>query len=232
MTLAQFRTAVSRAVGLSTSTTSDTDLIDLWVNQGIVDFLKRTQIHKRLLSMTLTADEPEYTLDTDILSVEKLWIDGSGSTQDRPLERTSAARIFEMQLFQTADIGPIYYALEGAHLLLLHPAPGSSSDTLKGVYVPRPTAISATAGSPSATANGGIPDEYHPLIEAYAKWKAGEAEEHKPSDFGLKWHAEYEQGIGRVRAELNRKTGVMGAPARVGRRGWSRAASTPGTDIR
>ena len=231
MNLNDYRTRVARAVGLSASDSDDLDLIDAWVNEGIVQLLRDTKVWQKTASLSVTAGSGDYTLDTDIIAMTDLWYSPANNVQDTLLEPVDSREIERMRRQQTAaDVSPRYYALQGAHLLRLYPLPGSDSDTLHITYTPRPAALSATADTPTTEANGNIPAEYHPLIEAYAKWKAGEAEEHKPSEFGLKWQAEYERGVAKIHADMNRKAGVFKGKKRWGRRPVF--PLTPGTDLR
>lgn len=233
MNLSDFRTRAARVSGMSTSDSSDTSLLDAWANEAVTQFLRDTKIHVRKASLAVTAGSADYTLDTDILAFMDIYITPSSGQWDGMLEPIDSAELLRRRLLSSsAETTVRYYALQGAHTLMLYPAPQSSSDTLHVLYVPRPSStLSATADSPSATAYGGIPTEYHPLIESYVKWKACEAEEHKPSQNGLQFQSEYERGIARVKADLNRKAGVLKAGAVWGRRG-KRFPVTPGTDLK
>lgn len=211
MNLSTFRTRVSRAVGMSTSDAGDLSLIDGWVNEGVLQFLKDTKANQITAVLSVTASSGDYTLDTDILSFTDLWYAPSGN-QEVLLEQVDSREILRMRRTQqAADTSPRFYAQQGAHLLMLYPAPGSSSDLLHLIYTPRPAAMSVTSDAPSDATKGNVPAEYHDVIEAYAKWKAGEAEEHKPSNFGLSWQAEYAKGVAQARAHINRKSGVFKA---------------------
>lgn len=232
MNLATIRRRTARAIGLSASDSDDTTDIDSWANEAVEQFLKDTKLNVKTASMSVTASSGDYTLDSDILALADLWYEPANGVQEVLLEPVDSREIQRMRRLQvSADISPRYYALQGAHLLMLYPNPESSSDLLHISYVPRPTAaLSATSDSPSDATRGNIPTEYHPVIEAYVKWKAGEAEEHRPSESGMKFQAEYERGIAKVRGDLNKKAGVFKAKKRWGRRPmWP---ITPGTDVR
>lgn len=232
MNLNDFRVRAARVSGMSTSESGDTDLLDSWANEAVVQFLKDTKLDVRKAALALTADQGDYTLDADILSFSDVWIEPASGQFDGLLQPTSSGDLIARRRLEvTPESSVVYYALRGAHTLMLHPAPQSSSDVLHILYVPRPDAMATTAATPSATANGNIPEEYHPLIEAYVKWKACSAEEHRGSDNGLQFQAEYERGVARVRGDMNKKAGVLKAGATWGRRG-KRFPVTPGTDLR
>ena len=233
MNLANFRTRAARVSGMSTSDSGDTDLIDAWANEAVVQFLKDTKINQITASLAVTADTADYTIDSDILSFSDVYIVPASGQWDTMLEPLDSRELLRRRLLEnSAETSVRYYALQGAHTLMLHPAPQSSSDTLHIIYVPRPTSsLSTTAHSPDTDGYGNIPTEYHPVLESYVKWKACEAEEHKPSQNGLQFQSEYERGIARVKADLARKAGVLKAGAVWGRRG-KRFPVTPGTDMK
>jgi hypothetical protein len=230
LNLGEFRTRIARVTGMSLAATGDLALMDGWVNEGVVQFLKETKLHTRLASLSVTSGQEDYILDTDILAMQGLWYEPDGTSNRRLLQAISPEAMFEMRLPQATDTHQVaYYSLSGAHTLMLHPAPNNDLDSLHILYVPRPAAMSTTADTPSATANGAIPEEYHHLIESYAKWKAGSAEEHKASDNGLQFQAEFERGVAKVRSEMARKAGTVMPSVRIGRSDWRRYAP-PGVD--
>jgi hypothetical protein len=231
MTLGELRTRIARTVGLSTSDAGDLALIDGWVNEAVLAFLRDTKVNVVTAALATTEGVEDYTLDDDILSFQDVWYEPSSGGQQTMLEPVSARDIQGMRLLGSGDgLTPRYYALQGAHLLKLYPTPGSSSDLVHITYTPRPGLISDSAHQPSDESRGNIPPEYHSIVEAYAKWKAASAEEHRPSEYGLTFQAEWERGIGQVRADINRKAGVFKAPKQPRRR--SVYPLTPGTDIR
>jgi hypothetical protein len=230
MNLATFRSRIARVTGMSNSVTADQALMDGWVNEGILQFLRETKHNVKLAAMAVTAGQADYLLDTNILSLQGLWYEPADSVRGPLLEQVTPERIFEMRLPEFTDTsGSRYYALAGAHTLMLYPDPGDSDDLLHLLYVPRPTALSATSDAPSGTANGNIPEEYHTIIEAYAKWKAAEAEEHKGSDYGIQFQAEYERGIAKVKGDIRRKSGVIAPTVTIGRP--RRVYPSPGVDL-
>jgi hypothetical protein len=232
MNLDEFRNRVARAIGMSTEDTGDLALIDGWVNEGTVQFLDRTKANVLTASLLTTAGVGDYTLDTDIMSFTDAWYSQSGGNQDMVLEQVDSREILRLRRQASSASAPRLFALQGAHLLMLYPAALSSLDTLHILYTPRPSLISDVQHSPEDATRGGVPPEYHPVIEAYAKWKAAEAEEHKPSQFGLAFQAEFEKGCALARSSMNRKSGVFKARKVGGGGGRSRLPMTPGTDLR
>ena len=208
MNLATFRTHIARATGLATGDTTVLQLIDDAVNEGIVEFLKGTKIFSIPAALSLTADQDTYSLDADILTIQSIWYGPADGTQSVMREEVGLGDLLQLKLRQSAvDVTPRYFARLGGNAIQLYPAPGSTSDQLHVTYTPYPSALSATADTPSATANGGIPAEWHKSIEAYAKWKMAENEGHRPSQFGAVWKNEFQQDVGLARAHMNRKLG-------------------------
>ncbi len=211
------------------STTVDTTFIDKTVNEAIVQFLIETKLNARMASLSVSANTADYTVDTDILSFQGAWYEPANTSDRKLLERVSYETLIEMRLPPNTDTHTTrYYAFSGAHTIHFHPAPESNDDNLHILYIPRPAALSTSADTPAASANGNIPEEYHPLLEAYAKWKCGEAEEHKGSEHGMTWRAEWEQGIAKIRGQLQRKPGMVQPSVRIGRP--SRLPVSPGVD--
>lgn len=232
MNLDEYRSRIARVVGMSSSDSDDLALIDDWVNEGVVQFLKDTKINQLTAVLAVTAGSGDYTLDTEILAFTDVWYAPSGG-QEVVLEPVDSRDILQMRRnTTTAESTTRYYAMQGAHLLMLYPEPASSDDRLHIIYTPRPDAMSATSQSPSDSAKGNVPEEYHDVIEAYAKWKAAEAEEHRPSNYGLSFQAEYEKGIAKTRSDLNKKAGVFKSRKVGGKLRGRRFPVTPGTDIR
>jgi hypothetical protein len=232
LNLATFRSRISGAIGLSNiASSTEQSLIDGWVNEGVVDFLRRTKMHTRMAALALTANQYSYELDTDILSFKDAWYQPASGTSVL-LRMTDASDILYMRTLTAAAGFPVaYYALEGQNMLLLHPAPQSSSDQLHLLYVPRPAALAATAEAPSATANGGIPSEYHQIIEAYAKWKAADYADDQSSGMGQAYQQEYMQGVVDAMKSTTLKGGVRLGGVVWGRKGSKQIPTTPGTDL-
>jgi hypothetical protein len=122
------------------------------------------------------------------------------------------------------DSDPRYYAYEG-NLLMIYPTPQSSDDEIHIVYVPRPTAMTATTDSPST-----VPEEYHPVIEAYVKWKAGEHANDKSSGNGQGFKLQYEEGVIDARVSQARRAGMRIGRVSFGQPSW-RSYASPGVDV-
>jgi hypothetical protein len=231
LTVLQCQTRVARVIGLSLSVSDDMALMLGWYNDAVEQFLRETKLNVRPAAVSVTAGQSDYTLDDDILSMQAMWY-GPNTGTDAMMQPITPEDMYVRRMVERSGGGPPnFYSLLGAHTLMIDPAPSDSGDVINMLYVPRPAAMSTSADIPSATANGNIPAEYHVILEAYVKWKAGEAEEHRPSDNGLQFQAEWERAVTRVKAELKRKAGPVIGSVRMGRGGVAHGYGN-GVDIR
>lgn len=230
MNLATLRSRVSNATGLTNSGTEQS-LIDSWLNEAVEQFLVETKITKQSAVMSLTASQGDYTLDSKILSFEDIYFEPADGSQSYLLEPLDSADIRRMRLSQAAvSQASQYYALEGQNLLMLYPSPTSNSDRLHLIYTARAaSAMAATGDDPSSTGLGRIPVEWHPALEAYAKWKAAE---YNDGPRAQAWQQEWMMWTGKAKVLTAKKGGTRLPTAKWGRSGrrgrWPR---TPGTDI-
>jgi hypothetical protein len=124
----------------TTAAGADEVEIDRRVNEGATDFMLRTGIKVQEGNPTLTADEGDYTLDTDILDIMDVY--ATSGSQDYRMERISVPELLEMRRGASAMVGPArYYATAGANLLMVYPTP-TGADELTVYFVPRPVTLS------------------------------------------------------------------------------------------
>lgn len=230
MNLSQYRTRVSGAMGVGgIASSTEEGLIDAWVNEGIVDFLRKTKITKKKASLDLTAGTSDYEIDADILALADVWIEPASGAQSLLLDPVDSRDIRDLRNAGGVAAPPTYlYALEGWNLLMLYPTPTSSSDNLHILYVPRPTAMSATADAPSSSAFGQIPAEFHQVIEYYAMWRAGMHTRDQSSQGGQLYKQLYDEGVAESKMAMTRRGGLQFREATIGRR--RRPWYSPGID--
>jgi hypothetical protein len=119
----------------TTASGADEVEIDRRVNEGATDFMLRTGIKVQEGNPTLTADEGDYTLDTDILDIMDVY--ATSGSQDYRMERISVPELLEMRRGASTMVGPArYYATAGANLLMVYPTP-TGADELTVYFVPR-----------------------------------------------------------------------------------------------
>ncbi len=234
MNVADFALRVTHAIGIdaataNSATSQEYTLFLSWLNEGVVEFLRKTKVFKRTAALSVTASQGDYTLDSDILAFEDVTYTPASGEQSI-LRQIDSAQIRERRILgsdTTAD--PQLFAYEG-QTIMLYPLPRSSSDTLHIVYVPRPAALATTADTPSATANGGVPAEYHPVIEDYVKFKAAQNANDQASQNGAAFKALFDQGVIEAKVAEQRKAGMVIGEVNLGRNNWRRWAS-PGVDL-
>jgi hypothetical protein len=231
LTVLQLQTRVARGIGMSLAATADMALMLGWYNDAVEQFLRETKLNVRTAALALTAGQEDYSLDTDIIAMQALWYSPGDGTQSLMTAITPEDMYLKRMVEVTGGGPPTFYALAGAHTLMLNPAP-SSGDQIHMLYVPRPAAMSASSDSPAATAMGNIPSEFHVILEAYVKWKAGQAEEHRPSESGLQFQSEWERAITAVKGQLRRKAGPVIGSVRMGRGGLGTPGVGNGVDLR
>ena len=117
-----------------------------------------------------------------------------------------------------------YYAVQGFNLLQLYPKPGSG-ETLSIYYVPRPSAMAATADSPTD-----IPAEWHKTVEFYALWQGSDYRDDQSSAQGSRYHQDYMQYLKDMKKAMRWMGGKHLAPAMAGRRTRVLIPSDPSQD--
>lgn len=221
MNLTTFRARVAGSIGLdNTAGSEEQALIDGWVNEGVEQFLLDTGMKVALGTITTTAGEGDYDLPEEVLALRKVWID---DTPDWILEPVSEDDIL---WFRRAEGIPLrYYSIAGANLLQLAGIPDDAS-TINITYVPRPVTLVNGSDEPTE-----IPAEYHPVPEAYAKWKAADYDDDTSSEVGRRYFEEYAMGVKKAVSRMNRRGGRMLSPVRPGRRRPRRWGVSNGIDL-
>lgn len=206
-TLAQFRTRVSAKIGLdNTSGSAEQQLMDSWINEGVVEVLLALKCYVVEANMTVVAGQADYTLDAAILDMQNIFVTDT-STQSWSMQRVAPDEILYMRRVTVATSAPPrYYAVNGANMLMLYPTP-QESDTITAYYVPRPTALSNPTDDPSSATAGGVPSEYHKAIELWALAEAGDYADDASSQNGASYFAKYQLKIKDYRKRIHQKGG-------------------------
>lgn len=214
-TLAQLRVQVAAKLGLDDSSGSaDRTLMALWANQGYLDILSRTKCYVTSGTISLAANDTDKTLSSSYLAVTELFAPSSSdSTAYRRMQRVTAAELLEYRLgVSVAANTPLYYATQGANLLMVYPSPATSM-TLTVYYVPAPTALSGDSDVPDK-----IPAEYQKLVEYYMLWQGGQYANDAPSKDGQLFKDEYEDELVKFERAVRDYGGRVLAPTPIGRR--------------
>lgn len=205
MNLTTFRSRITSELGLdNTNAGTEQGLVDGWVNEGVLQFLLETGCKVTTATMDLTANDEDYALPTaSILQVKSIIVTTQAGNKI-PLEAVDNDLIDWLRISSVGGTDPIYYALSGTDLLRVFPKP-TSADTLTVRYVPVPATLSSGSDTPSE-----IPAQYHPAVEAYAKWKAAVWDDDASSMFGSSYQGEWEMWLSKARKNLNKQRGPWG----------------------
>lgn len=208
------RLHVSQFTGLEIDPDAEQDIMESWINEGYEQFIADTHCDVDSATLSFTADQHTYDLPTEAMAVLEVYTTGADGTV-ATMQRCTLQEIIEMRRLNTTGGDARYYSVQGANLILVHPTPDSSSDSLTLYYVPRPTPMTADEDTPE-----GIPPEYHKAVEFYALARAGEYDENGPSQFGTYWLARYEREVKRCKASIHEMGGNRAAPLTAGMPGW------------
>jgi hypothetical protein len=213
MNLDEYRDEIAFKMNYSVTDAEELSRMDAWVNRGYTDILLRTQCKVCHGTMTTTAGEWRYALPTNTLDIVEIWLeDDDGETIG--FEKTDARHLIRMRAGLEVDESspPRYFAVDGSNMFMLWPTP-SDTDTINVLYVPRPTALSATSDEPTD-----IPNEFHEGVLWYALWQAADADDDASSQMGEYYRTIYEgrDGMGgyldRMRKHNRRRGGRRLAP--------------------
>lgn len=225
-TLTELQTTVVRQIG-SINATDDATEINKYLNRGVRYVLRNTHCYQTEVTVTPGAAD-NYTLASTILDI----VDASftSNSENYELERRTPAEIRRMRRASASTDGPTrYYALAGANLMMFYPQPGAS-DTLSLLQVPAPTAMSSGSHDPSNATYGGIPEDYHDLIELYACWQLAMVDDDSSSQMGRDYKALLDLGIAAARREIERRGGHRSPRFTPGRRRF--VPRHPSADVR
>jgi hypothetical protein len=106
-----------------------------------------------------------------------------------------------------------YFATQGINKLMLFPTP-TEAYNITFYYVPRPTALSASADVPSD-----IPAEYHKALEFYALSEAADEDDDSTSLMGDRYRLLYEGFVSKARRQKQWRGGRDFGVLRLDRRG-------------
>lgn len=202
-TLADLRFLVSNVIGMDNSPGStEQQLIDKWCNDAVTYILVRTNARVLVGTFNLTAGSKDYDIDPEMLRLLKIIMpDGT------PCQEESPERIYERRATQSAGFSGYYcYAFDGSNLIMFYPTPGSN-DQLTTYFVPRPDKMTTGTDDPSLAQWGGIPSEWHKLIELYALAEASNYDDDQSAAQGERYRQELELLLTQFKKVNSRKGG-------------------------
>jgi len=202
-TLADFRFLISNVIGMDNSPASvEQQLIDKWCNDAVTHILVRTKARVLVGTFALTSGYKDYDIDPEMLLLLKITMaDGT------PCREESPERIYERRSMNASSYSGSYcYAFDGSNLLMFYPTP-ASNEQLTTYFVPRPDRMSATTDDPSLAQWGGIPMEWHKLIELYALAEASNYDDDQSAAQGTRYKQEFELLLNQFKKANSRKGG-------------------------
>src|SRR5579863_1663825 len=218
--LSDFRSRVSSKLGLNNTVAGDQPLIDSWINEAISEVLTRSRVNVVPGTMTLTGGSYDYTLPTQILALDEIYLTDASTLVWYRLERRSPAEIITFRVgTQFQGSPPVrWFALNGTSTLMVYPTP-TAADTLTFYYIPRPAQlVNAT------DYNSDIPSEWQKTIEYYACWQAGQYMNDAASQEGNLFRGLYEDELAKLKKAAIHRGGRKLSRAVVGRNPGGRNA--------
>lgn len=220
ITLANYRTMVAAEMGLDNtgsnpgSLTADQTLMHMWANRGYKVALSKTKVYVLTGTLTLSANNADFTIPNDILAITELFApSSSGSNMWNRMQRLSSAEILELRYTQAGGVPPVNrYAVGGTNLLQVYPTP-TESTILPVQFVPRPAVLSSDSDFAHY-----LPSEWHEVIELYMLWKAGRYTNNAPSQNGATFKTAFEAMLVDMESTARNYGGRALNPTPLGRR--------------
>lgn len=220
-TLTDFRLRICAKLGLDNTVGGDQPLVDSWINEAVSETLTRIRTNVTVSTMALTNGTFDYTLPTQLLAIEEIYVTPATGTEQYMLYRKSPLEILQMRIGGSGGTPPVrFFALNGASLLMVFPTP-NAADTLTVYGVSRPATLTAGSDTPSE-----IPVEWHKTIEYYGCWQAGQYANDGASQNGEAYRKLYEDELTKFKKAARQRGGRKMSPAVVGR-GRMRVIGTP-----
>lgn len=198
-TLADIRNAVVAKVRLDP--TNDKTKVNDWINQVYADANLRVEANIGIVTMTLTAQQPSYTLPSQVLRIKEMYVTPIGAIQSAPVRLTSLDDILTKRRASGGAILGGYlthYALNGINDFEVYPTP-AGADSITMWCLLAPTALANDTDTPifeEPFASKIL--EYGALAEA-ADWRGDPSE--------MDYRQMYEMWLQKYRSHLTRKMG-------------------------
>lgn len=228
-TVAHLKEFVQRAASLNTTDTTESALVDRWLNDAYQRAVGLTGVSTYASETVTVTDGAEQILVADynpattlgVVSVNGISVvAGAGSSSGRTLERialTDLASRRSRSNLNTMD-GPTHYAVRGDGTIELFPQAGGANVFAVDVEL-QPKELIAT-GTPTGTQEltpSAIPVHTH--YEILANYAISQAFAYRGlSDKSSYFRSLYENGLNELRAWLNEQGGIMGPRVQVLRR--------------
>ena len=196
---------------LGLDSTNDLAKVKDWINQVYAEVCVQTEALQACGTATLTANQANYTMPSQILRIKSMAIQSSGQTDyGPPLRQVSQDHM--IQLRQNSGSTAVssgsstHYAIVGLNRFELWPTP-VAADTIKVYYVYLPTALSANSDVAV------LQEPFSSKLLEYGALAEGADFMRDPSE------SEYRQLYGfwmaKFKAHLNRRSGTLTPATRI-----------------
>jgi hypothetical protein len=174
-----------------------------WINQVYFQAAVETEAISGEATMSLTAGSGSYALPAQVARIRQMSVQPSGSTVfNAPLILTTLDEILQRRQAGQQGSYPqaTHYTMVGINGFEVWPTP-SAADVITIYYVSYPTALSA---------NTDVPVFEEPYASKILEYGAlAEAGDFKGDPATGQWAADYTDWMGRYRAHLERKRGII-----------------------
>ena len=165
------KTRVSKRVGLSTTASGNDDvLLGEYLNDAVRKFLVETKVNVDRSAITVSAETDDSEMSSNVLQLVAIEITGTSGESLVPQRVDPEEILWHRRVTPSSGITTRKYALVGDNLFMWYPSLASGA-VVTVYYVPKPTEMSDASHDPSNSTYGGIPIQYHDVLEEYATWK-------------------------------------------------------------
>lgn len=184
-----------------------------WICEQYKELVTTLRLGEPTTTFTVTPNVGDYSLATglvatDVAQIRDVFYLPVGQSVNRPLQRSTPARVDELRGYSTASY-PGVYALGGVDKLLLAPLP-TDAGSLTVRYVSRPADLATDSDVPTL-----IPVEFHDVIWLGAAAKLARIKAPERAQALDTW---YRERLGDLRSWLTDAGGVQ--PVRMQRAGF------------
>ena len=171
MNLSEIRNKIRLMVPEANTTVISNSNLDILINDGALDIVKRTDCLQNYDDQDVTADQQEYTLPTDAIKVLAVWYGGSEAWEKLPCitQDWLANEIDAEWMNKTTTIYGYYLRADKVGLYQIPTSAEAGTDYLRIFYTEQPDTLSEDSNIPFNSQTQLYP--YHELIMLYGMYK-------------------------------------------------------------
>jgi len=180
--------------------------INAELDNGYRDLARRTHCFERKQTITSVANQLEYTLDNDVVTVKAVLFDGNALT-DSTRTRLQA---HDAKFYQREGSTPQIFATRGMNTLIVYPKPTAADKNIDCYIAVVPSAVSnaedllSKAGGTVDDNIPNLPEDFHILPAYYAIAEIGglDLNNQAAAARSQRWFARYEREVGRLKQHV------------------------------